>query len=354
MISLREMMESNKYKEKTTVPEELKMKDASKQKDVKSPNNCDDSDFMALMVLYLIWMQENENEKLWMNFKEEIKYKTRFFPKCELLEKIDNISEYASVDLCTGTALYRAREYTSSDFLDNKIVVAAYEKLNELFPDLKLQIEDVRSDSAMNIILLALSGNADKLKELQRKITEAVAGERPFWGFDEKNCDAPPNKYATAGRANSLGISFLYAATDRKTAIMEMRPQIGQHFNVCRIEICRDIRIFDFTYVSSELKEDEFVKSGDLYAISKEFSQPNYGKEDDYVPTQYLCEYLREKGFDGIRYKSAVSPDGINLIIFDTNSENKAYKIIESSVYAVNSIDIEFGQILPVDFEDVN
>lgn len=354
MISLKEMMESNKFEEKTTIPDELKMDDDSKQKGVETSNNCDDSDLWALLLLYLMWMQENENEKLWKDFKEQIKYKTRFFPKSELLNKIDNISEYATVDLCKGTVLYRAREYKNSDFLDNKAVIAVYEKLNDFFPNLKLQIEDVKSDAVLNILSLAIGGNANRLEELQLRIIEALNEEKPFWGFDEKNCDAPPNEYATAGRANSLGVSFLYAATDKKTAIMEMRPQIGQHFNVCKIETFKDIRIFDFTYISSKLKDDEYVKSGDLYAISKEFSRPNYGDTDDYVPTQYLCEYLREKGFDGIRYKSAVSPNGINLIIFDTNSENKAYKIVESSVYAVNNIDIEFGQILPVEFEDVN
>lgn len=355
MISLKEMKESNKFEDEATVPERLKMENASKQEDVKSSNNCDDTGCGTQMILYLITlMQEQENEKLWRDFKEEIKHKTRFFPKSELLEKIDNISGYASVVICKGTVLYRAREYTSSDFLGNKMVVAAYEKLNELFPDLKLQIEDLGSDAAMNIISLVLSGNIAKFEELQRKIAETAEKEKPFLGFDEENCDAPPKEYATVGRANSSGISFLYATTDKKTAIMEMRPQIGQLFNVCKIEICKDLRIFDFTYMPSKLKEDEYVMSGDLYDISKEFSQPSYGKVNDYVPTQYLCEYLREKGFDGIRYKSAVSPDGINLIIFDTNSEDKGYKICESSVYGVNNIDVEFEQMLPVKVEDVN
>lgn len=142
---------------------------------------------------------------------------------------------------------------------------------------------------------------------------------------------------------------FLYAASDEKTAIMEMRPQIGQYFNVCKIEICSNILLFDFTYTTNELKEDEYTKSGDLYAISKEFSYPNYGNPQDYIPTQYLCEYLRQKGFDGIRYKSAVSPEGTNLIIFDTDSADKAYKIVESRVFEVENIGINFKQIIPIE-----
>ena len=262
---------------------------------------------------------------------------------------MDNVSVYVTVELCMGTVLDRAREYKNDDYLKNKEVVAIYEKLNELFPNMKLQLEDVKSDSAMNIISLALGGDVSKMEKLRQNIMETEIKEKPFWGFDEKNCDAPPKECATAGRANSAGISFLYAASDDKTAIMEMRPQIGQYFNVCKIEICSNILLFDFTYTTNELKEDEYTKSGDLYAISKEFSYPNYGNPQDYIPTQYLCEYLRQKGFDGIRYKSAVSLERINLIIFDTDIADKAYKIIESRVFKVENIDIDFKQIVPIE-----
>ena len=309
---------------------------------------------MSVMVLYLIWMQENENERLWNDFKKEIMYKSRFFPKSELLQKIDDISEYASAEICKGTVLYRAREYTYLNYFDNKEVIALYEKLKELFPNLKIQLEDIGSESAMNIVSLAVMGDDKKLEELSQLIKKVIEEEKPFWGLDEKNCDAPPKEYAKAGRANSNGISFLYAATDKKTAIMEMRPQIGQSFNICEIEICRDIRIFDFTYSVGELKEDEYAKSGDLYVISKEFSQPNYGNGNDYIPTQYLCEYIRQKGFDGIRYKSAVSLEGINVIIFDTNKDDKAYKIIESRVYGVKDMDIKFEQVFPIEMDSTD
>ncbi len=84
------------------------------------------------------------------------------------------------------------------------------------------------------------------MQKLHQSITEIETRGKPFWGFDEKNCDAPPKGHAISGRANSTGISFLYVASDKKTAIMEMRPLIGQYFNVCKIEICRANRKNDF------------------------------------------------------------------------------------------------------------
>lgn len=352
MITLKEMVKINKNVKKVDLSEEDKEEFAKKFRDIESFKDLnDDAICWSVMLLYLVWMQENENERLWKEFEEEVKHERRFFPESELLKKVDNVSDYASVNLCKDTVLYRAREYTDSDFIDNKGVIALYKKLNEFLPHFDLKIDDITNESAMNLVFLALIGDTNKLKELRQKIMEIIDEEKPFWGFEEKDCDAPPKEFAKAGRANSNGISFLYAATDKKTAIMEMRPQIEQCFNVCEIKICKDIRIFDFTYVSGELKEDEYVKSGDLYVISKEFSHPNFGNMNDYIPTQYLCEYLRKKGFGGIRYKSAVSDKGINIIIFDTNEDDKAYKIVESRVYSVEEMDIKFKQILPLEID---
>ena len=98
------------------------------------------------------------------------------------------------------------------------------QKLNEFFPQLKLQPEFNVSESAVNLIILGLAGDTNRKEELQQKVMEIVAEERPFWGFKESDCDAPPKEYAKTGRANSVGISFLYAALDKKTAITEMRP----------------------------------------------------------------------------------------------------------------------------------
>lgn len=44
---------------------------------------------------------------------------------------------------------------------------------------------------------------------------------------------------------------------DEKTAVMEMRPQIGQRYNICKIEVIKEAKLFDFTYVSTDIKEDK-------------------------------------------------------------------------------------------------
>jgi hypothetical protein len=37
----------------------------------------------------------------------------------------------------------------------------------------------------------------------------------------------------------------------------------------------------------------------------------------DYIPSQYLCEFIKNCRYQGVIYRSSVSPDGINLALFD-------------------------------------
>jgi hypothetical protein len=36
----------------------------------------------------------------------------------------------------------------------------------------------------------------------------------------------------------------------------------------------------------------------------------------DYTPSQYLCEFIKKCGYNGVIYRSSVS-DGMNLALFD-------------------------------------
>jgi hypothetical protein len=37
----------------------------------------------------------------------------------------------------------------------------------------------------------------------------------------------------------------------------------------------------------------------------------------DYTPSQYLCEFIKNCGYDGVMYRSSVVLDGINLALFN-------------------------------------
>lgn len=75
MKKLGEIIVSNEEMDESTEDSENNRAQYSKV----SENLEDNDDYWLLMLLYLIWMQEHENEKLWKKFKEDIKHNSRFF-----------------------------------------------------------------------------------------------------------------------------------------------------------------------------------------------------------------------------------------------------------------------------------
>ncbi len=164
------------------------------------------------------------------------------------------------------------------------------------------------------------------------KQLEAVlrAGEHYYRGRTEEHIleemGAPPRELATAGRANPKGIPFLYLAKDPYTVIAEVRPWRGQHVSIAEFELIEDVRIVDLCEIPT--LESPFGHSENLYTLkdgyrilnhlSRELSKPIDPRTADikYLPTQYLTELIRNEGYDGMVYKSAMCPGGRNLVLF--------------------------------------
>ena len=139
---------------------------------------------------------------------------------------------------------------------------------------------------------------------------------------------APPRHLASHGRANPAGIPYLYLASNVLTAISEIRPNTGETVCVASFEIPTGLKIVDLRHprrtVSPFILEDEnevALLRGDIEFLEKlgeELTRPVLPKSAafDYIPSQYLCEYAKRCGFDGVMYRSSVG-DGINIALFD-------------------------------------
>ena len=136
-----------------------------------------------------------------------------------------------------------------------------------------------------------------------------------FWGFNAKDSDAPPKK-DVQGRVNPIGISCLYTSNTIKTAIYEVQPTIGQIISVAKIVTLRDLNIFNFNFYNAfkhskfldksivEIKKKagisvEYIKIV-FDTLSELFSKPSLGNTENYYVTQYLSEFIKDKGFDGL------------------------------------------------------
>ena len=152
--------------------------------------------------------------------------------------------------------------------------------------------------------------------------------EEPAFSTDEMGCPPTP-ELATPGRANPNGIRYLYLCCDDKTPFYEVRPYYLDRVDIGEFLILEDnVKIVDFTekvnlfQVFYDDGEDVFkqkVKRRVLFdVISKDLSRPlrSFDSELEYVPTQYICEFFKDRGADGIKFKSSVRDAGKNLVLF--------------------------------------
>jgi hypothetical protein len=130
---------------------------------------------------------------------------------------------------------------------------------------------------------------------------------------------------AREGRANPKGIPYLYLDTHQETAVAEVRPWKGVAVSVGEFQLRRDVRIVNCTtddhriiiYAPSEPAPAD--REREVWSdIDRAFSRPVTPTDDtaDYAPTQVLAEFFREKGLDGIAYRSSLGK-GHNVALFE-------------------------------------
>lgn len=139
---------------------------------------------------------------------------------------------------------------------------------------------------------------------------------------------APPQSKATHGRANPAGIPYLYLASTSATAVSELRPHTGEAASVAEFSVPAGLKILDLASpretVSPFMLADESKVAllrgdiGFLEMLGEELTRPVLPQAAavDYTPSQYLCEFVKNCGFDGVRYRSSVG-DGVNVALFE-------------------------------------
>ena len=173
--------------------------------------------------------------------------------------------------------------------------------------------------------------------------------EEPTFTTNDMGCPPTP-ELATPGRANPNGIRYLYLCCDDQTPFYEVRPDYLDRVDIGEFVIREDnLKIVDFTEkinlfkVFYEEGEDVFkqkVKRRMLFdVISKDLSRPlrSFDTELEYVPTQYRCEFFKDRGADGIMFMSSVRNAGKNLVLFYP----KKAECVEVHPYEVNQIVID-------------
>ena len=240
--------------------------------------------------------------KYLLEFIKEIQFKNRNPQNIKALELLDDISTNPEINIFKGEYMYRCRIITQGDKINQK-------------PN--------------------------------------------FYGYDDKNSFVPPVKVTKDLRANYRYIPYLYCANHPYTSIVEVRPRLGASVSIATIVAKDNMRLLDFTMQKKPSRMSEGKKS--LFAdLSILYSTPVTNDDDilDYIPTQFIAEYAKKLGYDGIAFSSSLTPEvdiaakRFNIVVFNYDKCN----VIKSNVFTIvgNYLDTQKNDEDPEDFEIQN
>lgn len=241
---------------------------------------------------YRINFNALEYTSQWENFSLELKEQNRFFPRNTI---------YSSLFTPSDGEIYTRALFSLLEQLTH-----------EIFPDERLY---------------------------RARISDAP--------LSSDNMGAPPCHLASAGRANPVGIPYLYLSKDIDTCIAEVRPSNAHQIYVSEFFPKSELSILDLTNPRKAFSITQFEETQAsetlrlielLEKLSRELSKPILPNrsEIDYIPTQFVCEFIKNKAnLRGIAFKSSFDKK-TNYVFFYpddfTNSTPNLYEI-ESTIH---------------------
>lgn len=195
--------------------------------------------------------------------------------------------------------------------------------------------EGFRAELKHKLRFLPDSGpNLDQLEELLEHL-EVELEPRPYFRariqanvpYNLTEMGLPPMDLCGNGRANPAGIPFLYIASDAATALAEVRPHPGDMVSVGKFILSKKKAVVDLRdprgCISPFGKDENVLRAlrQDLVFLQKlsdDLAKPYQPRMAhlEYLPTQYLCEFIKKVGYSGVVYRSAVG-DGTNYVLYN-------------------------------------
>jgi len=213
---------------------------------------------------------------------------------------------------------------------------------NRFFPI--TEFNEARVENLLSNLIMPIE---DLPKSWYRARIEEDGGAIPL-----NEMGAPPPNKASAGRANPVGIPYLYIGSESKTAITETRPHPGEGLSIATFSLVEDIKLIDLRHprklITPFSMEDTLQVAalrGDidfLERLGEELKTPVLPNAAaiDYIPSQYLCEFIKKSNYDGVVYGSSVS-DGMNLALFDPDNAQPG---TVSRVH-IDRVDVTFNSV---------
>lgn len=199
----------------------------------------------------------------------------------------------------------------------------------------------------------------DKLKILLNRYSKPIHKGKIFYrgrvstseGFDIISMGNPPSEKSKSGRANPTGISYLYIADQLETTLYETRASLLDYITIGEFRLKENIKVVNLRgnlydpilLAENEELEDFMIHLPFITKLEQELSKPNRRNdiELDYLPTQYLSEFIKSIGYDGVEYQSSLYSEGYNLAIFNVDK----FECINVVLHEISKIKFTHNQL---------
>jgi hypothetical protein len=257
-------------------------------------------------------------------------------------------------DFNSKNVLKRVIEETDFDFDNYKSKVVVTEDVSGLWDTFKRELKHVnryfpQSFPEHNGLARLLSYASIIIDKSKSPVLYRARINNRINPFSASDMGAPPANLASAGRANPFGISYLYVGSSINTSISELRPHKNETLNIAELQLTSDLKLIDLrepkrTISPFRHNEDELKiihsEIGLLIKLGSELTKPvsRDTAHLEYLSSQYLCEFIKYEGYDGVIYKSSLG-DGDNYAIFDPSKLN----VTEVTKYQIDDVNIVFN-----------
>jgi hypothetical protein len=233
----------------------------------------------------------------------------------------------------------RAKDLLAEILDDGEVVRRTFSPAGDLAANQLRKWEDLRKDlmhhnrffpvadidlERLKLLFISLKVPAEEVSGKWYR-ARIQTGDTPFPVAD---MGAPPERIASHGRANPAGIPCLYLGSKELTAVSEIRPHTGEIVCVADFRTTNELKLVDLRSPRKMVSPFSFDYAADigrmrndlpfLERLGEELTRPVVPQAAaiDYTPSQYLCEFIKQCGYNGVIYRSSVS-DGMNLALFD-------------------------------------
>ena len=126
----------------------------------------------------------------------------------------------------------------------------------------------------------------------------------------------------------------MYLCSNRKTTVKEIRAHAFDYVTIATFKFKRDVRVLDLSsivhsspFYSGEDKVAYLVNESNLRQIQDDLAKPmsRLDSELDYLPTQYISDFAKFLGYDGVKYFSTFDKTSYNVALFDSSACNCTY-----------------------------